>query len=231
MVAVTTACGSSGSDQPPPTSSLPTETAQSRSAKVPPLETTIPTPTPSASATSSPSPLPDQFLGSPNSDTSSTATLPEAVTVAPPAQIRIPAIEIDTSVQWVGQDAQGNMMAPSDPWETAWYQWGAVPGMPGRAVVAGHYDSTSGPAVFYRLRELQAGDEVVIRTISGQDLGFIVEAVTSYAVDEVPLDQVFGSSTETLLTLITCDGTFDPEVRQYDRRLVVYTRLATDPAA
>jgi len=42
-----------------------------------------------------------------------------------------------------------------------------------------------------------------------------------------PLQQIFGPTAETHLNLITCDGTFNRALGQYDKRLVVFSQLAT----
>ena len=52
---------------------------------------------------------------------------------------------------------------------------------------------------------------------------FRVTAVTSYPVDSVPMQTVFGSATGSYLNLITCQGTWNAPRNRYDRRLVVFT--------
>src|SRR5258708_39529920 len=76
-----------------------------------------------------------------------------------PANVRIPAIQVDTSVMSVGKTAQGLMDAPvskavNSPYWTRvfWYAPGAAPGQAGNAVIAGHVDRVGGdPAVFWSL--------------------------------------------------------------------------------
>jgi sortase A len=47
-----------------------------------------------------------------------------------------------------------------------------------------------------------------------------------YPYNDAPLQQIFGPSPQAHLNLITCGGTFDRASRNYNKRLVVYTRLA-----
>jgi hypothetical protein len=42
------------------------------------------------------------------------------------------------------------MQVPSDFAVAGWFIGGAVPGQPGPAMISGHVDSCTGPAVFYR---------------------------------------------------------------------------------
>ena len=143
-----------------------------------------------------------------------------------PVGLRIPGIGVDAGVQWVGVDENGDMMVPSNYDDVAWYEPGPRPGERGNAVINGHFDSTTGPAVFWDLGQLQPGDEVIVRTHGDQELRFIVTAIESYKTEEAPLTRIFGPTSERNLNLITCDGTFLQDIRQYDRRLVVYTVLA-----
>ena len=147
----------------------------------------------------------------------------------PPVRLRIPSLEIDTAVQWVGVDAEGRMDVPSNYTDVAWYERGPTPGTPGNAVIAGHLDSPTGPAIFYRLKDLQAGDEIITVTDTGQEYRFVVTTSEVYDADDAPLARIFGNAIRPQLNLITCDGAFDRSIRQYDKRLVVFTELATGP--
>src|SRR5437588_8921196 len=61
-----------------------------------------------------------------------------------PTQLRIPHIRVDAPVMGVGRTASGAMDAPTSqaihsPYWTSvfWYAFGAAPGQPGNAVIAG----------------------------------------------------------------------------------------------
>jgi LPXTG-site transpeptidase (sortase) family protein len=133
---------------------------------------------------------------------------------------------LDTSVQQVGLDDSGAVGVPSNYTDVAWYKGSARPGNPGNAVIDGHLDSKTGPAVFYRLGDLQPGDDVFVTTVDGVELRFVVTALETYATDDAPTFSVFGPATDPQLNLITCDGTFNHAVHQYDQRLLVRTVLA-----
>ncbi|MBF2046388.1 MAG: class F sortase [Leptolyngbya sp. IPPAS B-1204] len=99
---------------------------------------------------------------------------------------------------------------------------GARPGEPGAAVVVGHFDSTSGPAAFYRLRELQPGDEIQIMDPTEQAVRFKVERLQQVPKDAFPTDAVYGKTPEPTLRLITCAGRFDYRTRHYQDNLIVF---------
>lgn len=80
-----------------------------------------------------------------------------------PTSIEIPSIDVTSDLQRLGRDAEGAIEIPSR-WQVAgWYAKGLRPGQPGPAVIVGHVDSTQGPAVFYRLREMERGDAIESR--------------------------------------------------------------------
>lgn len=155
------------------------------------------------------------------------AGVPTQRQVETPLSIRIPAIAVETTVEWVGLDAEGNMDVPSGYDTTAWFQHGARPGMIGNAVIAGHLDSRAGPAVFFELDKLQPGDEIEVTTSDGERLTFRVDRIASFDAESAPRYEIFGPSTQPRLNLITCNGVFDPAAGAYNERLVVYSSLVS----
>jgi sortase (surface protein transpeptidase) len=98
---------------------------------------------------------------------------------------------------------------------------GAVPGEPGPTVVAGHVDSRTGPAVFYRLDELAAGDRVEVTRSDGQVFVYRVVTVESHPKNAFPTGRVYGPTPGPELRLITCGGDFDRSSRHYLDNVVV----------
>ena len=141
-----------------------------------------------------------------------------------PVRIKIPVIGVDAVVEQVGKTPDGAMDVPHDYSETAWYNLGPRPGESGNAVIDGHVDSTTGKAVFWDLRKLTRGDQIVVVGDDGVERHFAVSGVEAYPHTDVPLDRVFGASPGVHLNLITCDqmSTFDYSQRQYAGNLVVY---------
>ena len=77
------------------------------------------------------------------------------------------------------------------------------------AVLVGHVDSRTGPAVFYRLRELAPGDEVLVDRADGTTARFIATSLDSYEKALFPSDLIYYPTLEPQLRLVTCGGPFD----------------------
>lgn len=84
-----------------------------------------------------------------------------------PRRIVIPAIGVDADAIDLGLRSDGAMEVPEGFSETRWFAPGPKPGRVGRAVIAGHVDSRSGPAVFFRLQDLGAGQEIEVNGQQG----------------------------------------------------------------
>jgi sortase (surface protein transpeptidase) len=145
--------------------------------------------------------------------------------VAAPIRVEIPAIGVSSELQRLGRDRRGAIEIP-DVWDTAgWYAEGARPGQAGPAVVLGHVDSRYGPAVFFRLRELAAGDRIVITRDDGSRVTFVVDRLERHAKTRFPTDEVYLSTLEPTLRLVTCGGPFDRGSGHYQDNLVVFAEL------
>ncbi|MTH55440.1 sortase [Bacillus mangrovi] len=145
-----------------------------------------------------------------------------------PVKVEIPKIDVSASIENVGTLLNGQMDVPKDDQNIGWFQPGVKVGNPGNAVLAGHVDNKTGPAVFYNLKKLEAGDEIKVKDGEGKELVFIVKRKESYPRDKAPLNEIFGSAGGRNLNLITCTGTFDRDNRTHEERLVVYTELRED---
>lgn len=158
---------------------------------------------------------------------------PEAVSPKPqpgvdplPVRLHIPAIEVDTEVEKVGQTASGAMDVPKNVDNVAWYEFGAFPGRAGNAVIAGHLDRIGGaPAVFWKLDKLQLGDEILVEDVTGATHRYQVVNVESYPYDQAPIADIFGFTLESRLNLITCRGRWDRVQQTYANRLVVFAEF------
>ena len=147
---------------------------------------------------------------------------PTATPAPPPTHLAIPAIGVDTDLMRLGLNADGALEAP-DAWQVAgWWTGSASPGARGTAIIAGHVDSKSGPAVFYRLRDLAKGDEIDVARADGSTATFRVQRTERYAKDDFPTRDVYLNTPGPSLRLITCGGDFDHAVGHYEDNLVVY---------
>ena len=145
-----------------------------------------------------------------------------------PVRLLIPAIGINASVESVGIRSDSDLATPAHhPWEdVGWYDLGPLPSERGSAVIDGHLDRPGGsPAVFWRLRDIQVGDDVQVRGSAGKGVHFRVTRIAYYPPDQAPLQDIFGNLGGRYLNLITCAGDWIPSQHQTTLRLVVYTAL------
>ncbi len=148
-----------------------------------------------------------------------------------PVALRIPAIGVDVSLSTLGLNADHTVQVPTDFQQAGWFGLGPSPGQTGSAVILGHVDSYTGPAVFFQIRTLRAGDQVNVSLADGAIAHFQVTAVAMYAKDQFPAQQVYAPHGGSALQLVTCGGTFDTHTRSYLSNIVAYTTLvATTPA-
>ncbi|MEV4702669.1 class F sortase [Actinoplanes sp. NPDC049316] len=139
----------------------------------------------------------------------------------PPTRLRVAAVGIDTALESLHLGAGGELVPPESYARAGWYADGTAPGDIGPAVLAGHVDSKSGPAVFYRLREVDIGDRIEV-TRGGRTVTFTVTSTAWYPKSDFPADLVHGPTPDRQLRLITCGGVFDRSLRSYRDNLVVY---------
>lgn len=151
-----------------------------------------------------------------------------------PVRLQIPSIGVDSTVQHLGQDADGGLEVPQGPRydEAAWYRYSPTPGAMGPAVLLGHIDSAAnGPSVFFRLGELKAGDRIEVRREDGSIAVFAVDAVHRYAKKDFPTQVVYGDIDHAGLRILTCGGAFDRATRNYLDNIVVFASLVPPGAA
>ena len=146
-----------------------------------------------------------------------------------PVRIEIPSIGVASTLERLGRAPDRTVQVPSR-WEVAgWYAGGTRPGDPGSAVILGHVDSKSGPAVFYRLRQLRPGDRVEVVRADGSRVRFAVERVErteQYPKRRFPTDEVYYPTLTPALRLVTCGGQFDHATGHYRSNVIVFATMA-----
>jgi sortase (surface protein transpeptidase) len=129
---------------------------------------------------------------------------------------------VQTSLIHLGLTASGTLQVPPSTAVAGWYTGSPRPGAVGSAVIAGHIDSRAGPGVFFRLSQLQPGDRVYVRRADGTLAVFRVTVVRQFPKDGFPTSAVYGPTPDPEVRLITCGGTFDPQLGSYLSNTVVY---------
>lgn len=141
-----------------------------------------------------------------------------------PVRLRIPAINVNARIQYVGVTPKGAMDVPSNTVDVGWFDLGPRPGKRGSAVIAGHFDGQNGGAgVFTNLHKLKKGDKLYIEDDKGTSIIFIVRESRIYIPGYA--DDVFSRSDKAYLNLTTCDGIWDGAKKSYSKRLVVFADI------
>jgi sortase (surface protein transpeptidase) len=149
-----------------------------------------------------------------------------ALTEAMPTKLTIPKLNIETTFEEpLGLASDGAIEIPDSYTQVGWYEHGPTPGEYGPAVILGHVDSVSGPAVFFSLGQLEAGDDITIDRADGRVAHFKVEKLERYEQTAFPTAKVYGDIDHAGLRLITCSGFFKKGEQRYTHNLVVYAKL------
>ena len=148
-----------------------------------------------------------------------------AAAAARPVRVGLPSVRVSSRLERLGLDSDGAIETPHDWQRAGWYRGGPRPGDIGAAVILGHVDSTTGPAVFHRLRKLRPGDEIRVTRADGSVAIFAVDRLEQHRKTRFPTDEVYYPTPEPTLRLVTCGGDFDTQARSYRDNLVVFATL------
>ncbi|WP_259408064.1 class F sortase [Streptomyces akebiae] len=151
---------------------------------------------------------------------------PRTLPSSPATTVTIPYLGIEAPVTGLRLDDRRRLPAPPDdkPKLVGWYTEGPAPGGPGTAVVVGHRDTRTGPAVFAALDVIKPGRLVEVLRADGRTAVYTVDAVKSYEKDRFPSKEVYGHRGRPELRLITCGGTYDRR-KGYGSNVVVFAHL------
>lgn len=148
---------------------------------------------------------------------------------AVPQRIDIPGLGVQAPVVGRGLDTRGAIDPP--PYDQAgvvgWYDAGVTPGARGTALLVGHVDTETRPAVFYKLSTLKAGAKVRVIRADGRVAEFTVDDVQVVRRDRFDAQRAYGvrQSGRAELRLITCGGPFDRASRSYTANVIVSAYL------
>lgn len=145
----------------------------------------------------------------------------QALEAAVPQRLSIDGIGVDgAGVVPVGVKPNGELEIPGAD-EVGWYRFGVRPGDAGSSVLAAHIAYNGIDGVFRRLSRVKVGAEVRVGFADGTERRFRVTEVAQYPKDRLPKD-VFARSGPTRVVLITCGGSFNPDLRSYNDNIVAY---------
>ncbi|MET9252747.1 class F sortase [Streptomyces sp. NPDC003717] len=144
-----------------------------------------------------------------------------------PLRVRVPAIRVDAPLTDLRLDGSGRLGAPpeTDDDLAGWWADGPAPGERGTAIIAGHVDIPTGPAVFYDLGAVKPGMSIDVARSDRATAHFTVDAIDVYAADDFPDDKVYADTGDPELRLITCGGGYDKQHGHYNGNVVVSAHL------
>jgi LPXTG-site transpeptidase (sortase) family protein len=152
---------------------------------------------------------------------------PVPIPVFEPLKLAIPKIGVDAPVVpvWTEVDT-GRMASPGTATDVGW--WAGREAGKGNLLLDGHHDWNGKVGVFYRLPELEEGDEVVVTGKSPKDtLTYRVVWVKNYDRNIDATDLLGNKTGKQMATLITCGGTFDTIARTHRERVVARAELVS----
>ena len=153
-------------------------------------------------------------------------------------RLRIPGLGVDAPLGVRAVPASLQMPAPTGPSDVVLYdfavapQFGGLPGGGGNAVFSGHVDYSyklpyananyTGLGVFALLRTAQPSSDQVQVTLDGRTTTYTVEWVRTLSAQsgnwgDVLAHDIGGDH----ITIVTCDGAFNPTTLEYSDRTVL----------
>ncbi len=156
----------------------------------------------------------------------------ESYSVPPthPKFIGISAIEVPKSkVLEYGLGQNRTIISPDSSYDTGWYDGSSKPGQQGAMFIYGHVAGPSGGGIFYNLKGLKTGDEIVITRGDDKTYTYQVVSARTYPYDSVDMSVVLSPVEPGVpgLNLMTCTGKIIPDSNpvNFEQRLVVFTKL------
>ncbi|MDQ0684070.1 hypothetical protein QF032_003022 [Streptomyces achromogenes] len=146
-----------------------------------------------------------------------------------PRRVDIPELGVRAPIVARGLDGDGAVDPP--PFDQAgvvgWYAGGAKPGARGAALLVGHVDTETRPAVFYKLSTLRGGETVRVVRDDGKVAEFTVDDVEVVRRDRFDARLAYGArrAGRAELRLITCGGVFDRAGHSYTANVIVSAYL------
>lgn len=148
---------------------------------------------------------------------------------AAPARVDVPSLGVQAPVITRDLDARGAIEPPpyDNPGTVGWWRGGAHPGAAGTALLVGHVDTRSKPAVFYGLSSAKPGDKVRVVRADGSVAEFTVEEVRVHERAGFDPAKAYGPKVRgrAELRLVTCGGVYDKAAKEYSANVVVSAYL------
>ncbi len=143
-----------------------------------------------------------------------------------PDRLRVERLGVDMEIIDVGIAPDGGMELPESAGVAGWFRLGGNPAGGLRedqnTVIAAHVDdAVMGRGPFAELRDARAGDRIEVSAEDGTTVAYIVDRVEQTSKQEVDFSVVFGAP-DRALVLVTCGGKWDADVRHYEDNVLVW---------
>ncbi|TJZ49562.1 class F sortase [Streptomyces piniterrae] len=154
------------------------------------------------------------------------ASGPAPLTRSAAARVAIPSLKVSAPVVPLGLDKDGWIAAPPPENRNlaGWYADGPAPGENGTAVIVGHVDNVSGPAVFFGLGSLKKGSTIRVTRKDGRAAAFEVYGIQVFAKKDFPSARVYRATGRPELRVLTCGGGYSASAG-YTGNVVVFARM------
>ena len=147
-------------------------------------------------------------------------------------ELIVPSARLKSTIVEVGRTNSGAMGSPDNPYVVGWLNSSAAPGEEGNVLLAGHRDfedkdGNVGTGVCWELVNTVEGDQMLVHD-QERNIYFVYTVTEAATVN--PSDPGAGrylkNTDDPVITLITCEGSFNADTHQYSHRRVVVGVLA-----
>jgi sortase (surface protein transpeptidase) len=142
-----------------------------------------------------------------------------------PVRISIPSIGVNAPIVPLGLNPDETMEVPTDFSDTGWFQPGPEPGEVGAAIIVGHLNSRSGPAVFQHLNELRVGKVINVFLKDGSRVQYVARSMLRVTKSKFPTKLVYARTKQPTLRLVTCAGMLNPATGHHPDNYIVFAEI------
>lgn len=142
-----------------------------------------------------------------------------------PRALYIDKLDVSARILPMSVNTAGNIQAPLNIYDAGWYNGSVKPGQTGAVFIDGHASGPTREGLFAYLDTMNTGDTLQVEKGDGTLLTYRVIFKEVVALNDIDMKKVLLPYGNTLkaLNLMTCTGTWLPDKKTYDQRVVVYT--------
>jgi len=142
-----------------------------------------------------------------------------------PRALYIDKLNIKARVKPMGVNSDNSIQAPTNIFDTGWYDQSAKPGEAGAVFIDGHASGPTRQGLFAYLDTLSVGDMLEIEKGDGSRIAYRVIHTETTSLKDIDMKKLLVPYGDTVrgLNLMTCTGTWVESEKTYDKRVVVYT--------